>query len=543
MFRKKTVYLQPERKGNRHGSPWRTTRFLLKGQSDANGCWCALPFPLIIGPLTKTSSRKALMRFECFSLPINLQKQHIIKMKKSIFLLTLAFIGGVLGMQAQTGGISREMLQQMRLQNHMTASDRAIRNAVANVDVNKLAVSADAAANFDTAFSNRVTTIGITDQKRSGRCWLFSGLNVLRAQAMHKHNLPETYFSQIYLFFYDQLEKSNLFLQSIIDTRALPLDDRHVEWLLKNPLSDGGTYTGVADLVMKYGLVPQNVMPENHVSNNTIQMATLLKLKLREFGMELRAMPSKTSDAAFEQRKQAMLSEIYHILTIAYGEPVTSFTWTRKNAKGEMQETKTYTPQEFYQYLLGEDLNANYVMLMNDPSRDYYQVYEIENDRHLYDGHNWLYVNLPMDDIKEVAIKSIKANMAMYFSCDVGKFLNSENGLLDVNNYDYGSLLGTTFGMDKKMRIQTFASGSSHAMTLTAVDLDKNGKPRKWLVENSWGPTYGYKGNLIMTDEWFDAYMFRVVVNKRFVSAKILNVLQQKSVMLPPWDPMFAEDE
>lgn len=464
-------------------------------------------------------------------------------MKKSIFLLTLAFIGGVLGMQAQTGGISREMLQQMRLQNHMTASDRAIRNAVANVDVNKLAVSADAAANFDTAFSNRVTTIGITDQKRSGRCWLFSGLNVLRAQAMHKHNLPETYFSQIYLFFYDQLEKSNLFLQSIIDTRALPLDDRHVEWLLKNPLSDGGTYTGVADLVMKYGLVPQNVMPENHVSNNTTQMATLLKLKLREFGMELRAMPSKTSDAAFEQRKQAMLSEIYHILTIAYGEPVTSFTWTRKNAKGEMQETKTYTPQEFYQYLLGEDLNANYVMLMNDPSRDYYQVYEIENDRHLYDGHNWLYVNLPMDDIKEVAIKSIKANMAMYFSCDVGKFLNSENGLLDVNNYDYGSLLGTTFGMDKKMRIQTFASGSSHAMTLTAVDLDKNGKPRKWLVENSWGPTYGYKGNLIMTDEWFDAYMFRVVVNKRFVSAKILNVLQQKSVMLPPWDPMFAEDE
>ena len=181
-------------------------------------------------------------------------------------------------------------------------------------------------------------------------------------------------------------------------------------------------------------------------------------------------------------------------------------------------------------------------MLMNDPSREFYKVYEIENDRHVMDGENWKYINLPIEDIKKAAIASIKDSTMMYFSCDVGKFLYSEKGLLDVNTYDYGSLMGTTFGMDKKQRIQTFASGSSHAMTLCAVDLDKDGKPKKWLVENSWGASHGWQGHLIMTDQWFDEYMFRVVVDKKYIPSDVLKYLDQKPIMLPPWDPMFSED-
>ena len=181
-------------------------------------------------------------------------------------------------------------------------------------------------------------------------------------------------------------------------------------------------------------------------------------------------------------------------------------------------------------------------MIMNDPTREYGKVYEIDYDRHVYDGHNWLYINLPVERIKEMAIASIKDNVAMYFSCDVGKFYNSKKGTLDIANFDYASLMGVTFGMDKKQRVQTHASGSSHAMTLIAVDI-VDGEPVKWMVENSWGPASGYKGCLIMTDEWFDEYMFRLVVEKKYVPEDVLKMLDQEPVMLPAWDPMFMMEE
>ena len=379
---------------------------------------------------------------------------------------------------------------------------------------------------------------GITDQQQSGRCWLFTGLNVLRAQMMAKYGLDEMEFSQNYCFFYDQLEKANLFLQGIIDTREKPMDDKMVEWLFRNPISDGGQFTGISDVIGKYGVVPSSVMPETYSSENTSQIARLVGLKLREFGLQLRDEAAKgVKVSALEAKKTEMLSTVYRMIALAFGEPVERFTWTMNG------ETKEYTPQSFYQEYLGNDLTNNYVMLMNDPSREYYKCYEIDFDRHVYDGKNWTYVNLPVEDIKAMAIESIKDSTMMYFSCDVAKFLDSKRGTLDLKNFDYESLMGTTFGMNKKQRVQTFASGSSHAMTLMAVDLDKDGKPKKWMVENSWGAEAGYKGHLIMTDEWFDEYMFRLVVEKKYVPEKVLNILKQKPIRLPAWDPMFAPEE
>jgi bleomycin hydrolase len=183
-------------------------------------------------------------------------------------------------------------------------------------------------------------------------------------------------------------------------------------------------------------------------------------------------------------------------------------------------------------------------MIMNDPCREYGKVYEIDYDRHVYDGHNWLYINLPVERIKEMAVASIKDNVAMYFSCDVGKFFSRTKGTLDLANFDYESLAGMTFGMNKKERVMTHASGSSHAMTLIAVDVcPETGKPVKWMVENSWGPASGYQGCLIMTDEWFDEYMFRLVVEKKYVPADVLEMLNQTPVQLPAWDPMFSPEE
>lgn len=401
-----------------------------------------------------------------------------------------------------------------------------------------LARNQERLANFDTNFSDKVVSKGITDQKRSGRCWLFTGLNVLRAQMIAKYGLDEMTFSHNYCFFYDQLEKANLFLQGIIDTRNKPMDDKMVEWLFKNPIGDGGQFTGVSDLILKYGVVPSSVMPETYSSENTSQISRLIALKLREYGLKLREEAAAgAKPKVLEDKKTEMLATVYRMLALAMGEPVQQFKWTMNGVE------KEYTPLSFYQEFLGNDLDNNYVMVMNDPSRDYYKCYEIDYDRHVYDGKNWTYVNLPVEEIKEMAIASIKDSTMMYFSCDVGKFADSDRGMLDINNFDYASLMGTDFPMNKKQRIQTFASGSTHAMTLMAVDLDKEGKPKKWMVENSWGSDTGFRGHMIMTDEWFNEYMFRLAVEKKYVPKKVLDILKQKPVRLPAWDPMFAPEQ
>ena len=459
----------------------------------------------------------------------------------TLFLLTLSL--PAVRAQESKGGISPQMLEQIKQSYQGTPADKALRNAIGSNDIQKLSINQENQQAMDTYFSIKVNSKGITDQQSSGRCWLFTGLNVMRAKAIAKYGFSSFEYSEVYPFFYDQLEKANLFLQGIIDTATKPMEDQTVEWLFKHPLSDGGTFTGVADIVGKYGLVPKEVMPETNSSNKTSRMSNLISLKLKEYGLQLRDMvASKAKPAAIEKEKTAMLGTIYRMLVLNLGVPPTEFDYVRRDAKGNPVEVEHHTPHTFLQKYGDSSLLTDYVMLMNDPTREYYKTYEIDYDRHAYDGKNWTYVNLPIEEIKEMAIASLKDSTMMYFSCDVGKFLDSQRGLLDIKNYDYESLMGVTFGMDKKQRIQTFSSGSSHAMTLMAVDL-KDGKPVKWMVENSWGASNGYRGHLIMTDEWFNEYMFRLVVETKYVPEKVMKLFQQKPTRLPAWDPMFAEEE
>ena len=468
-------------------------------------------------------------------------------MKQKLVFLSLALCA-LLPASAQTkpGGISSDMLRDIQKELKGEPLNRALVNAVAANSIDALAKNRQNAGALDTYFSVETKSQSITDQQSSGRCWMFSGFNVLRSNYTHQHgDSIQLEFSQAYLFVWDQLEKANLMLQGCVDTGSKPIDDPRVQFFFKSPIGDGGTFCGVSDLAEKYGLVPAEVMPESYSSDNTSKMRSLIASKLREYGLQLRDMAQKDrKQASIDKAKTRMLAQIYKMITMTIGEPPQTFTYAFKDKSGKaVGPAKEYTPQSFYQEVVGGPINGTFIMAMNDPRRPYYKTYEVEYDRHSYDGHNWKYINLPMDDIEQMAIASLKDGRKLYSSYDVGKFLDRKRGYADTENFDYASLFGTTFGMDKAQRISTFDSGSTHAMTLTAVDLDEKGKARKWKVENSWGASWGQQGCLIMTDRWFREYMFRLVVDKKYVPENILQASETEPVMVMPEDPLFLPDE
>ena len=465
-------------------------------------------------------------------------------MKKRIALCVLA-AGMTLAAQAQTksGGITPAMMKSIASQDMKSPAQKALTNAIQNNSINTLAKGKASRMPVPKTFAVETRQQSIQDQKSSGRCWMFSGLNVLRNDFALQNEGKSVVFSQSYLFFWDQLEKSNLFLQSIIDTGRKDINDPEVQFLFGQPLSDGGTFCGVIDLVGKYGLVPQSVAPETFSSESTSQASSIIKRKLREYGLRLRQIVAEgKKPAALAAEKTAMLKTVYGILSTVYGEPVETFTYQHTDKDGKpVGEQKEYTPLSFAKECGATGLDTRYLIVMNDPRHAYHKVYEVEYDRHTYDGHNWRFLNLPMDEIEALAVTALKAGKKLYTSYDIKDF-DSKRGLASLDVYDYESLFQTSFPMDKAERLATRESASAHAMTLTAVDTTATGKPRYWKVENSWGAASGQNGCVVMTDEWFREYTFRLCVEKQYVPEALIKEAGQKPVMLKYDDILFSEE-
>ncbi len=473
-------------------------------------------------------------------------------MKLRYLFAALFACGAVTVASAQT--IGEQELSQLKGSFVKDAQTVAVQNIlmgdrnIKNKTQNKNAVNA-----VDHFFKYRVDVKGITNQLSSGRCWMFTSLNAIRPTAQKKYDYSKFDFSHNYNYFWDMLEKANLYLENIINTVDKDITDQEVVWYLKSPVGDGGVWNLFYNLGEKYGVVPKEVMPETEHSNSTGQMLGVINRRLKKAGYDIRQVyETKTAAtkkatkksqeelaAALKAAKMEALEDVYRVLALCLGEPPTEFTWKYKNNKGEVVTVKS-TPKEFYEGLVPADYDPQtLIMIMNDPTREYYKVYEIANYRNTIEGVNWVYLNLPNEDIKEAALKSIKANEPMYASCDVGKESDTKAGVCDPDMYDYESFLGIDLSMDKKARILTRYSGSSHAMLLMACDTDENDKPVKWQFENSWGPASGHNGYLTFTDKWFDEYMFRIVINKKYLNAKAIEAAKQTPIMLPAWDYMW----
>jgi bleomycin hydrolase len=420
---------------------------------------------------------------------------------------------------------------------------RLARNAAVRGDVMDLAMDWEAFRRIDHTFSDIVTgQMKVTNQKSSGRCWGFAGLNLFRIYLGRKYNLKKFEFSQNYFIFCDKLEKSNYFLENIIKTADKPLDGRLVMHLLTDPIQDGGQWHMFVNLIEKYGVLPQTEMPESFQSSQSMRMNRMITRKLRGFAKDLREAYKKGADTKkLRVMKEDMLRTIYQMLTICLGSPPEKFEWQIRDKDKKFHRFEKMNPKQFYKEHVGLDLN-DYVCLINCPMSDksYNEIYTVDYLGNVVEGSIIRYLNLPSKRLKEVAAASIKDDHPVWFGCDVGKHFHRNLGVMDMDIFDFELFYSTDFPMTKTDRLEFGDSQMTHAMLFTGVDLDGRGHPRKWQVENSWGEKRSDKGYDIMTDSWFDEYNYEVVVYKDYITKDEFSLYQKDPVVLPPWDPMGA---
>ncbi|MFP3951956.1 MAG: aminopeptidase C [Candidatus Bathyarchaeia archaeon] len=420
--------------------------------------------------------------------------------------------------------------------------NRLSMNAVTQTDVNEAALNRDVVNNIDHTYSELIKTGKATSQGRTGRCWIFAGLNTLRIYAMKKLNLEDFELSQPYIMFWDKLEKANYFLENIIETRGEALDSRIVMWLLANITPDAGQWDMFVNLIRKYGVIPKKFMPETKSSMESRSMNGRLVEMLREHARDLREMNdqgAKVEDMRAEKRR--MLEGIYRMLRIHLGTPPSSFYWEWRDKDDEFHRHGLITPQDFLEEYIEFDLESM-VCLINAPTEDkpFYRMYTVQYLGNVVGGHGVRYLNVPIEVMKTAAVEMIRDGCPVWFGADAGKRRHRDLGVFDTQLYDYKTLYGARFGLDKADRLDYGQSRMTHAMVFTGVDLDEDGNPRRWRVENSWGDEIGDEGFYTMSDGWFNEYVYEVMVERVYLSSRLIEVLGTEPTVLKPWDPMGA---
>ncbi len=410
-------------------------------------------------------------------------------------------------------------------------------NAILKNGIGAVALDHEAAFRMTHTFSHEIETGPITNQKQSGRCWLFAGLNVLRVDIARKIDLKEFELSESYMMFWDKLEKANYFLESILATSHEPANGRLVSWLLSGPLQDGGQWDMFVNLINKYGVVPQSVMPESFHSSQSMMMNRILTSKLREDAARLRHASGK-SLAALREEKDRMMAEFYQMLCHFLGEPPEVFDFEYRDEKKSYHSDRGLTPRAFYTRYVDRVLD-DYVSVINAPTEDkpFNHPYTVQYLGNVVGGREVLYLNVEAKTLRDLAVAQLKDNEPVWFGCDVGKMMDRERGSLDPEQYNFTAALDVELEMSKAERLDYGDSLMTHAMVFMGVNL-VDGEPNRWKVENSWGSETGNKGYYVMSQKWFDEYMYQVVVNKKYLPSYLITALSKTPTPLAPWDPM-----
>jgi bleomycin hydrolase len=416
-------------------------------------------------------------------------------------------------------------------------SARVAQNAVCGQDILSLSLSRAHVQDMDDSCSTKLDAWSVTNQNRSGRCWLFAALNLFRVGTMQKLNVKNFEFSQSHIHFWDKLERSNHFLEAIIERADKPINDRTVHFMLGDPIGDGGQWNMAMNLIRKHGLVPQSSYPESHSSSETRFMNATLKEILRTTAYELRTrIEAGGSDADVRAHKEARMADIWRVLCIHLGTPPERFDWQWRDKDKEFHRAGTMTPQEFVAEYVTIDWE-NYVCLVHDPRNEMYQTYTVDCLQNVAGGPPVVYLNIPIEEMKVITQRLLEEGTAVWMGCDVGKQMDRKRGLWDASLFESQALYGVEFGMDKAARLRFGQTMMTHAMLFTGVDV-VDGKPRRWRVENSWGKENGVKGFYTMNDNWFDEYMFEIAAPSSHLTDQMREGLGTEPIVLPAWDPM-----
>ncbi|MFC7393556.1 aminopeptidase C [Scopulibacillus cellulosilyticus] len=437
--------------------------------------------------------------------------------------------------------LSEEMIEKYTQSLNETPINKVLKDAIMTNGINGAALDNNSIVAMNPVFSEEIETGEVANQKKSGRCWIFAALNTFRHKISERFNIKEDFeLSQNYMMFWDKLEKSNYFLDSIIKTLEEPLDGRLLSWLLTHPQQDGGQWDMLVALVDKYGVVPKQVMPETYQSSQSKELNSILDAKLRQCARDLRQSYEKEgkSKKELEDAKINMLDDIYTILAFALGEPPKTFDFEYRDKEGDFHSDENLSPQGFFKKYVEKNLD-DYVSIINAPTKDkpYNKTYTVKFLGNVVNGRQIKYLNVDMKTLKALALEQIKDGETVWFGCDVSRYSDRKIGILDPDLYDYEAAFSTHFNLTKAERLDYKESMLTHAMVLTGVNL-LDGEPDRWKVENSWGEDVGHKGYFVMSDNWMDEYTYQIVINKKYLSGDLLKAWEQEPIELDPWDPM-----
>ncbi|MCV3733926.1 C1 family peptidase [Mycoplasma enhydrae] len=439
--------------------------------------------------------------------------------------------------------INEKLLKKFSEKYNSDATNKAVENAVAKVGIKEASTNQEVLRRHNFQFSHTTKKGNVTEQKQSGRCWMFAALNTARVKTMEKFDLKTTEFSQTYTLFWDKLERSNYFLDAIIDTVNEQTDSRVVSHLLKSPLEDGGQWDMFSAILNKYGIVPKDHMPETFSSSNTYNMNSYLVSMLRYFAFEIREEYKKSKDLnKLNALKENYLYYVYNILVKSLGNPPKVVNFEYEDKDGKYHRLETMSPQQFFKNVVGWNLD-NKVSVINSPTIDkpYNKTYTIKYLGNVVEGKQIKHLNLPINELKKMAIESIKNGEPVWFGCDVGKMSQSIVGIMDHEMFKYEDVYGYFPKWTKGKRLEYGESLLTHAMVFTGVNLDKEGNPINWQVENSWGTKIGREGVFSMSDQWFDEFTYQIMVDKSYLSKEALDIYENSEVItVAPWDPMGA---